>query len=85
MKDLLVQGEEHSKSVSPLRGRAVPEAGPDSRQLGEWQCGGDGGQGREWRILAIDRIALCDAHIRNALTLNCITDKADPLIPRTWQ
>lgn len=28
MKDLLVRGEEHSKSASLPRGRAVPKAGP---------------------------------------------------------
>lgn len=69
MKDLLVQGEEHSKALSLLSGRAIPEAGPrfqTARGMLVW--GWWRGETSQKRILASDRIALCDAHVRNEFT-----------------
>lgn len=68
MKGLLVRGEEHSQSASPLRGRAVLKAGPrfhTARDTQRREDDGEEGGGR--RILAIDQTTACDAQVRNVL------------------
>lgn len=84
MKDLLVQGEEHSKSVSPPRRRAVSKAGPGFQAARGMAVWGDGEEGKERRILTIGRIAVCDTRARNVSILTALLiRRTDSIIPET--
>lgn len=85
MKDLLVQGEEHSKSASLPRGRAVPKAGPGFQTARGMAMWGDGEEGhKERRILAIGRITVGDTWARNVSILTTLLiGRTDTIIPET--
>lgn len=76
MKGLLVPGEEHSQSVSPLRGRAVLKAGPrfhTAKEMPVWGRGG--GEGRKENTGHWPKLHVWCAH-KKCIHADCITGMA---------